>query len=76
MTTATDQLDQRIRDHLRANRDYPPTVGEIYDALGIPASSIRASLRRLSIAGEAKQAGIGTNNGRTWVLVDATGDTE
>jgi predicted ArsR family transcriptional regulator len=70
MTATTDHQDRRIRAYLRRaqQRDCPPTVGEMYDALLIPASSIRASLRRLTAAGEVKRAGEAGNGARTWML--------
>ena len=70
MTHATDRIDQRIRTHLRRppQLEWPPTVGDIYNDLGIPLASVRASIRRLTAAGEIEQAGVANRNAATWRL--------
>ena len=68
MTDASDALDRAVLAYLDQHRDHPPTVGEIYDALGIPTSSIRASLRRLTAARKVARAGQGRNGGYTWTI--------
>jgi DNA-binding transcriptional regulator PaaX len=70
MTRATDRIDRQIRTHLRRPRqiEWPPTVGDIYDDLSIPTSSIRAAIRRLLAAGEIEQSGVSNRNAATWRL--------
>jgi DNA-binding IclR family transcriptional regulator len=78
VTDYTDHVDRLITDRLRRcerRGEGAQTAWEISEATGVPMSTVRAALKRLTAAREIRQLGTGPNGARTWVLIPRTEET-